>query len=44
LVPSSDSGDDFFGVFGSSKWLGGLIMFRQVSIGGGLEVDNAAEL
>jgi hypothetical protein len=42
-VPSFDGGDDFFGVFGPCEGLWGLIMFGEVSVDGGLEVDDAVE-
>ena len=43
MVPSSDGGDDFVGVFGPGEGLWRLIVFRQVAVDGGLEVDDALE-
>src|SRR5271154_5481907 len=42
-MPSFDGSDDFLRVFGPGKRLWSLIMLGQVTVDGGLEIDNALE-
>jgi hypothetical protein len=43
LWPAFDSSDDFFWIFGPGEGLGLLIMFDQLSIDNGLQIDHAFE-
>ena len=43
MLPSSDCGEDALGVGGPGEWLGVIVVFGEVAIDGGLEVDERAE-
>ena len=43
MLPACDGGKDAIGVGGPCEWLGVIVVFCDVAIDGGLEVDERAE-